>query len=158
MPPFRATHLLCGLMLVSTAAGAAPRTAFWQGSSTVPAVRARRHVGFHVSPCGRHALRVKAGTVFVDGIRVHRPDEHVQMVASPSWRGDGRAVAWLERTPVGMRLAVVVDIARPDAPMFWSLPAPANNEHLAWAGPHRVIVGNDILSPRAVASWTEDEN
>ena len=126
-----------------------PRSALSARSSTAGETQ--------VSPCGRHTLRVAAGTIFVDGRRVHGPGERVRVVAVPVWRRDGRAVAWVETTPVGSRLAVLVDVARPDAPMFWALPTSATNDHLAWAGPHRIVMGNNILSPRAIASWTEDQ-
>jgi len=145
----KSSCVLGGMLLAATPATAAP------SPSRLSSIRVS---DAQVSPCGRHTLSVRGGAVFVDGRRVHRPGERVQVTALPVWRQDGAAVAWTERTSVGARLAVVVDVAKPDAPMFWSIPSPASEDHLAWAGPHRVVVGNNILAPRAVASWTEDQN
>jgi hypothetical protein len=145
----KSSCVLGGMLLAATPAMANPST------SRLPSLRVS---DAQISPCGRHTLSVSGGSVFVDGHRVHRPGEQVQVTAVPVWRRDGAAVAWMERTNIGVRLAVLVDVAKPDAPMFWSIPSPAGQDHLAWAGPHRVVVGNNILAPRAVASWTEDQN
>src|SRR5690242_5424330 len=53
------------------------------------------------SPCGRHYVDVVAGVVFVDGRRVSPASGPVYLVAPPSWRRDGRAVAWVERREIG---------------------------------------------------------
>lgn len=140
-------YVLGGMLFAAPLAMAAPSDA----RST-----AMRVSDAQLSPCGRHTLVVRGGSVFVDGHRVHRPGERVQITATPVWRRDGAAVAWTERTNVGARLAVLVDVAKPETPMFWSIPSPSSQDHLAWAGPHRVVVGNNILTPRAVASWTEE--
>lgn len=145
--------------LVGASAQAGPARPRHSAASLVakPAVRSLRLPKAQVSPCGRHTLRVGADAVFVDGQRVHRPDEQVKLLAPPVWRHDGKAVAWVERTHRGARLAVLVDVTKSESVMFWSLPAAVDDDQLAWAGPHRVVVGNNILSPRAVASWTEDD-
>jgi hypothetical protein len=145
----KSSCVLGGMLLAATPAIAAP------SSSRIPSLKVS---DAQISPCGRHTLFVQGGSVFVDGHRVHRLGEQVRVTTDPVWRRDGSAVAWMERTNIGVRLAVLVDVARPNAPMFWSIPAPASQDHLAWAGPHRVVVGNNILAPRAVASWTEDQN
>lgn len=110
------------------------------------------------SPCGRHHLELRAAALWLDGRRVHAVNEDTRLTAPPAWRGDGRAVAWLEQSRSGLRLVVVADVARPEEPLYWTLPARAattSRERLSWVGPHQVVVGPDLLSPRAVASWTE---
>lgn len=148
---------LVGIVLIASSTAVAGQGGVMRPQATLRG-QSSAVVETQVSPCGRHTLRVAAGKIFVDGRRVHGPGERVRVVAVPVWRRDGRAVAWVETTPNGARLTVLVDLARPDAPMFWALPTSATNDHLAWAGPHRIVVGNNILSPRAVASWTEDRN
>jgi hypothetical protein len=49
------------------------------------------------SPCGRHVVEVDNGAVFVDGRRVHPSSGAVTVIQQPIWRGDGDALAWLER-------------------------------------------------------------
>ncbi|MDX2021668.1 MAG: hypothetical protein SF187_15605 [Deltaproteobacteria bacterium] len=146
-----------GLWLVGATALAAPAP---RPHTAAPVTRTMgrqpRFSQAQISPCGRHTLHVGAGAVFVDGQRVHRPDERVKVLATPVWRHDGKAVAWVERTRTGARLAVLADVTKNESVMFWALPAAVDDDQLAWAGPHRVVVGNNILSPRAVASWTED--
>jgi hypothetical protein len=109
------------------------------------------------SPCGRHHLDVVAGVVFVDGHRVHPESGAVYLVAPPSWRRDGRAVAWVERregsaTP---QLVVVPALDGHPEPMPWALPSVSPEDQIFWAGPQRVVVGPALLVPRAVATWTE---
>jgi hypothetical protein len=109
------------------------------------------------SPCGRHYVDVVAGVVFVDGHRVHPSSGAVYLLAAPSWRRDGRAVAWVEREEGAARPQLVIIPAvdgRPE-PMPWSLPSISPDDQIFWAGPQRVVVGPALLVPRAVASWTE---
>ncbi len=107
------------------------------------------------SPCGRHAVRVERGTVFVDGRAVHGPEGGAYVLASPTWRRDGGALAWIERGGGETRLVVLPDLQPGTQPLTWSLPATADGERVAWAGPQRVVVGPELLAPRAVASWSE---
>src|SRR5204863_7163656 len=50
------------------------------------------------SPAGRHVVEVARGTVLLDGRRVHPASGSVYVTAPPTWRRDGRAVAWIERS------------------------------------------------------------
>jgi hypothetical protein len=109
------------------------------------------------SPCGRHYVDVVAGVVFVDGQRVHRESGAVYLLAPPSWRRDGRAVAWVERQEgTGSAQLVIIPAVdgRPE-PMPWTLPSVSPDDQIFWAGPQRVVVGPALLVPHAVASWTE---
>jgi hypothetical protein len=107
------------------------------------------------SPCGRHLVEVDAGAVYLDGRRVHPATGTVQVLAPPSWRSDGEAVAWLERGAGETRLVVVPEVSAFAPPLAWPLPRALGAEQLHWAAPNRLIVGPQPLEPRAVASWTE---
>jgi hypothetical protein len=107
------------------------------------------------SPCGRHVVRVSAGAVFVDGRRVHPGDGSVYVLTRPTWRRDGRALAWLERHEGETRLVVLPQVDTGATPLPWTLPTLTARDHVFWAGPNRVVVGPDLLAPRAVASWSE---
>jgi hypothetical protein len=108
------------------------------------------------SPCGRHEVRVERGTVLVDGRAVHPGDGGaVYLLAAPAWRRDGNALAWVERNDGETRLVVLPDLKPGTAPLVWSLPAWPGGDRVAWAGAQRVVVGPELLAPRAVASWTE---
>jgi hypothetical protein len=109
------------------------------------------------SPCGRHYVDVVGGVVFVDGHRVHPSSGAVYLLAPPSWRRDGQAVAWVERQE-GAAMAQLVVIPALDGrsePMPWTLPSVSPEDQIFWAGPQRVVVGPALLVPRAVATWTE---
>jgi hypothetical protein len=110
------------------------------------------------SPCGKHHVDVVAGVVFVDGHRVHPSAGAVYLVAPPSWRRDGKAVAWVERREgsPSPQLVVIpaVEGSQPEA-MPWTLPSVSPEDQIFWAGPRRVVVGPALLVPRAVATWTE---
>jgi hypothetical protein len=109
------------------------------------------------SPGGQHYVDVVAGVVFVDGHRVHPSSGAVYLLAPPSWRRDGRAVAWVERQEGASSPQLVVIPAvdgRPE-PMPWTLPSVSPEDQIFWAGPQRVVVGPALLVPRAVASWSE---
>ena len=108
-----------------------------------------------VSPCGRHVARVVDGAVFIDGRRVHGAHETVFVVAAPTWRRDGGALAWIERSGGQARLVVVPTLDRGAELLPWSLPAVSGDDQIFWAGPQRVIVGPAMMAPRAVATWTE---
>ena len=63
-----------------------------------------------VSPCGRHVVEVAGGAVLIDGRRVRSADDDVFVIAPPTWRGDGSALAWIERSRGEARLVVVPDL------------------------------------------------
>jgi hypothetical protein len=107
------------------------------------------------SPCGRHLVEVDGGAVYVDGRRVHPSSGNVVVLATPIWRGDGDAVAWLERASGETRLVVLPALSSFAEPMAWPLPRALGREQVHWAGARRVVVGPAALEPRAVASWTD---
>src|SRR3954453_1461595 len=114
--------------------------------------RAPQSLGPLVSPGGRHVAHVASGAVFVDGRRVHPSSGGVYLMGNPIWRGDGRALAWLERSQGQVRLMVLPEIDAAAEPLPWELPALLGGEQLFWAGPTRIVVGPALLAPRAVAS------
>ncbi len=107
------------------------------------------------SPCGRHIVEVDAGSVFVDGRRVHPFTGSVQVLSAPTWRTDGDALAWLERRMGETRLVVLPLIARPTETIVWPLPPALAADRVHWAGANKIVVGPEALQPRAVASWSE---
>ena len=109
------------------------------------------------SPCGRHYVDVVAGVVFVDGQRLHRESRVVYLLAPPSWRRDGQAVAWVERQEgaASPQLVIIPAVDGRPEPMPWTLPSVSSEDQIFWAGPQRVVVGPALLVPHAVASWTE---
>lgn len=109
------------------------------------------------SPCGRHEVRVERGVVFVDRRAVHPRAGSVYLLAAPTWRRDGGALAWVERGEGETRLVVLPDLQPGTTPLTWALPSRGglDGDRVAWAGPQRVVVGPELLAPRAVASWTE---
>jgi hypothetical protein len=107
------------------------------------------------SPCGRHLVEVDGGAVYVDGRRVHPSSGSVVVLATPSWRQDGDAVAWLERVSGETRLVVLPSLSSYAEPLAWPLPRALGREQVHWAADHRVVVGPALLEPRAVASWTD---
>jgi len=120
----------------------------------------RRHADAHVapvrSPQGDHVCEAQAGVVLVDGRRVHPLQGTVEVVTPPAWRADGEAVAWIERGAGETRLVVLPELTGPGAePLSWTLPPVLGGERINWAGKRRVVVGPELLQPRAVASWTE---
>src|SRR6266511_6139035 len=64
------------------------------------------------SPGGRHIVAVARGGVYVDGHRVQPSGHAVQVLAAPTWRADGNAVAWTERGDGETRLVVVSQVGR----------------------------------------------
>jgi hypothetical protein len=107
------------------------------------------------SPGGRHLVEVDGGAVYVDGRRVHPTSGNVTVLATPSWRDDGDAVAWLERAAGETRLVVLPALSSFAEPLAWPLPRALGGERVHWAGERRVVVGPAPLEPRAVASWTD---
>jgi hypothetical protein len=107
------------------------------------------------SPCGRHVVEVRDGGVFLNGRRVSPAGGAVYLPEAPTFRGDGGAVAWLERTAGETRLVVLPELTRRAEPLPWSLPGVASDDHVFWAGANRVVIGPQMLQPRAVATWTE---
>jgi hypothetical protein len=119
-----------------------------RGPQTLPRV---------VSPCGGHVAEVIKGAVFVDGRRIHTSTGSVYLVAPPTWRRDGRALAWVERNEgsLSTQLIVIPSVGGEPEPMPWTLPSVSRDDQIFWAGPRRVVVGPALLVPRAVATWTE---
>jgi hypothetical protein len=105
--------------------------------------------------CGRHTWEVSRGAVLVDGRRVDADDGAVTILAAPSCRADGTALAWIERRGAETRLVVLPEMDGRAAPLPWPLPFDATTDHVFWASRTRVVVGPSMLAPRAVASWTE---
>lgn len=108
-----------------------------------------------VSPCGRHVVEVARGAVLIDGRRVRSGEGDVFVIAPPTWRQDGSALAWIERSRGEARLVVVPDLDAGPDPLPWTLPAVSTDDRVFWAGPRRVVVGPAVLAPRAVATWSE---
>jgi hypothetical protein len=104
------------------------------------------------SPGGRHRVQVAGHAIYVDGRRVHAD---VDVLLPPTWRADGNALAWLERTGGHTRLVVLPLVVGGIEPLWWPLPHLLGEDRVHWAGATRVVVGPALLSPRAVASWSE---
>jgi len=105
------------------------------------------------SPCGRHLVEVDAGAIFVDGKRIHPSTGTVQVLAAPTWRHDGKALAWLERGSGETRLVVIPEMFHPTEVIVWPLPSALGHDQAHWAGDNRIVVGPELMNPRAVASW-----
>lgn len=105
-------------------------------------------------PRGRHVVEVHEGAVYVDGRRVSGP-RPVHVVHPPTWRGDGGALAWVERDLGALRLQVLPDL-RPGTPLLaFPIPPALANERVLWSGESKVVMGAHVLAPRAVASWSD---
>jgi hypothetical protein len=111
--------------------------------------------GTAVSACGRHRLEVARGAVFVDGRRVSPAARDVHVLAPPTCRSDGSALAWLERGDGEIRLLVLPAMERHTDALPWRLASVASDDQVFWATRTRVVVGPSLLAPRAVASWSE---
>jgi len=153
---------LATMMLVPSKARARGRTVAALGPGGSPQKQSRRReerapqsLPAVPSPAGRHVVEVARGAVLLDGRRVHPQSGSVYLIAPPTWRLDGRAVAWIERSDGQLRLVVVPDVAAPAQALPWSLPLVSADDQIFWAGPRRVVVGPALLSPRAIASWSE---
>jgi hypothetical protein len=152
-------------MLVPAKAKARGRTSIAAGPppDDSPQGQGRRRSGARVpqllrpiaSPCGRHVAEVIGGAVFIDGRRVRAAEGQAFVLAPPTWRRDGGAVAWLERSRGEARLVVVPALAEGREVMPWTLPAVSTDDRVFWAGPRRVVVGPAVVSPRAIATWPE---
>jgi hypothetical protein len=123
------------------------------------AARGPQNLARVMSPCGGHVVEVIAGRVFVDGRRIQTSEGSgsVYVVAPPTWRRDGRALAWVERNEgsLSTQLIVMPSVGGDAEPMPWTLPSISVDDQIFWAGPRRVVVGPALLVPRAVATWTE---
>src|SRR6476659_3701531 len=82
------------------------------------------------SPCGRHLVEVDGGAVYVDGRRVHPSSGNVTVLATPLWRDDGDAVAWLERVAGETRLVVLPTLSSYTEPLAWPLPRALGSERI----------------------------
>ena len=107
------------------------------------------------SPCGRHVAEVIGGAVYVDGRRVRTKEGNAFIVAPPTWRRDGHAVAWIERSAGEARLVVLPEVTERFQPLPWTLPAVSSDDRVFWASARQIVVGPALLAPRARASWTE---
>jgi hypothetical protein len=135
---------------------AAPRDDAPQRQSRRRADRGPQVLRPIASPCGRHVAEVIGGAVFVDGRRVRRAAEgNAFVLAPPTWRRDGGALAWIERSNGQARLVVVDELGEGSVPLSWILPAVAADDRVFWAGPRRTVVGPALLAPRAIASWAD---
>jgi hypothetical protein len=105
------------------------------------------------SPCGRHLVEIDGGAVFVDGRRVHPALGSVEVLSEPAWRGDGGALAWLERAAGETRLVVLPEVSSQTQPLAWPLPRALGSGRIFWTGPTRIVVGPEELQPLAIASW-----
>jgi hypothetical protein len=117
------------------------------GILQMPAVR---------SPSGHHVVEVDGGAVYLDGRCVHPEVGVVHVLSAPIFRSDSDAVAWVERGGGGTRLVVLPQLSSDAPAIAWPLPRALGQDRLHWAEANRVIVGPDLLQPRAVASWTEE--
>lgn len=108
-------------------------------------------------PCRNAVLTVSRGAVFLDGQSVHPEGDKVRILVHPIWRRDRCAVAWIERTADQEIRLVVVFPAQPGpaSVLPWRLPPVERGDRLFWAANNRVVVGPQLLAPRAVASWSE---
>lgn len=125
------------------------------GCATTSPSSAGRAAPGQRSPGGRHALAVRAGAVLIDGRRVH--GAAATMMTGPSWREDDDAVAWVERSAGGaMQLVVLPRLSMGAQPLEWPLPRLEADDRVHWAARTRVVVGPELLTPRASVSWTEE--
>ena len=125
------------------------------GCATTPAPSAAVAAPGQRSPGGRHALAVRGGAVLIDGRRVH--GAAATMVAGPTWRDDDDAVAWVERGGGGaMQIVVLPRLSMGAQPLEWPLPRLEADDRVHWASHTRVVVGPELLTPRASVSWTEE--
>src|SRR5258708_9734879 len=122
-----------------------------QRQSRRPATRVAQTLAPVASPGGRHVVEVRAGGVFVDGRRVHPAGGSVYVLGAPTFRSDGGAVAWLERTEGQTRLGVVPELGRRADPPPWMLPGVRADAQIFLAGSNKVAVGPTLLAPIAVA-------
>ncbi len=106
-----------------------------------------------ISPDGRHRVEMGAtGGLLLDG----RPlGSSGRPVGVPVWRPDSRALAFLQRSAVGLQLRVLLLDVDPLQPVVWSLPPQAERfRQVFWITSCRIGVGDKPLVPRVVVSWT----
>ena len=152
--------LACGMALPSRAKARA-RADGGSRAPTPPPLKARRRarraplVATFESPCGRHRFEVVRGAIFVNGRQIHPDAPSVHILSAPAWRGDGDALAWLERDGAETRLLVLPTLVGSAEPLAWALPSALGADRVHFGGATRVVVGPELLQPHAVATWTD---
>jgi hypothetical protein len=102
------------------------------------------------SPDGAHKALIT-----VHGVKLGRRLVRAERgkVKSLVWRRDSRALAYLQRTELGL-LLVVLPRLDSHRPLTWRLPAHAQDlSRIFWISDTRIGVGNRELVPRVVVSW-----
>jgi hypothetical protein len=79
-----------------------------------------------------------------------------QLLTTPIWRDDDDAVAWVEQRGAATQLVVLPRLSSGSEPLVWPLPHLLADDRVHWAAHTRVVVGPELLTPRASASWTEE--
>ena len=106
------------------------------------------------SPDRKHRVELcTSGQLALDGQRIPLTGT---LLGRPAWRRDGRALAFLQRSGAGMQLLIVLLDVDPLTPLVWSLPSLTTGtlREVFWIGPQRVGIGEKMLVPRVVVSWT----
>jgi hypothetical protein len=107
-----------------------------------------------LSPDGRHHIDLTAsGRLQLDGRPLALANKPL---ARPVWRHDSRALAFLQRSSTGLQLLVVLLDVEPLVPIVWPLPPLMNSRlrQVFWIDPQRVGIGEKMLVPNLVVSWT----
>jgi len=103
-----------------------------------------------VSPNGLHKALVTVRGVMLDRHLIRAERGKVKTVV---WRRDSRALAYLQRTDLGLQLVVMprLDSLRP---LTWRLPSHAQDlSRIFWISDTRIGVGARELVPRVIISW-----
>jgi hypothetical protein len=119
-------------------------------AGTPRAAKRKSNRSVKTSPDGSHKALITVRGVML-GRRLVRAERG--QVKSLVWRRDSRALAYLQRTDLGLQLVVLprLDSLRP---LTWRLPAHAQDlSRIFWISDTRIGVGNRELVPRVVVSW-----